>query len=385
MAKLEMPTVRDLYDSFITDYESRTGALTGLLRSAFVRSFGWVFAGLTVLCYRYGRWIYLQMFITTCSIDALRQYGYRVGIDQKDGSTSVVTLRLQGVSAITVAAGTSFVNPVTGLVYKTTVETPVLSGIADCIITSSVQGNIGILNIGDVLTLGSPRLGLPDSGTVTDVTTEGADAETDATYRQRVQARYRMKAQGGSFEDYWLWATEVDGIRDAFPYVINGGVVTVFAVADGSGADRLPTTEKLQEVEAAIRQSPDSLVYDRQPVQSHLNVLAPIFIPVTVAITGLTINALTAQNKADVKEAIINYLDSRRPQIPALNYPAVDATLSVLAMSAVASDIFTNADFPGTFDAIAVTVSGGAVTSKYVLPVGTLANLTLLTINGVIA
>jgi len=242
------------------------GQVSGLLRSAFVRTFGWVFAGLTILCYRYGRWIYLQMFISTCSSDALKLYGYRVGIDQKDGSASVATVQLTGVTALTIPALTTFVNSLTGITYKTQAATSVSSGIANCVVTCSVSGEAGILNIGDSLTIASPLVGVPDSGFITDVTTEGADPETLAAYRQRVQTRYRMKAQGGSFEDYWLWATEVDGIADAFPYVITGGKVTVYAVADGSGADREPTTEKLEEVEASIRQSPDSLVYDRQPV-----------------------------------------------------------------------------------------------------------------------
>jgi uncharacterized phage protein gp47/JayE len=383
MAKLDVPTVRDLYDSFVADYTSRTGQTTTLLRSAFVRVFGWVFAGLTVLCYRFGRWIYLQMFISTCSPDALRLYGYRVGLEQKDGSSSIATVTLTGVTtpALTVPANTTFVNPLTGYTYSCISGASVIDGIANCVVTSILTGENTILNVGDSLTLANAILGLPNSGIVTDVTAEGADAEPDEVYRQRVQTRYRMKAQGGAPGDYWLWSTEVEGIEDAFVYVINPGRTTIYAAAAGSGADRLATAEKLEEVEASCRQSPDSLVYDRHPVQARLNVLATPFVSVDVTITGLTLSANTAKNRADIKQAIVEYLDSRKPEIPALNYSLTDGTIAVSAISSVASSVLNASDFTGVFDSIVVSVNGSPITSKYFLPTGTLANIGTLMIN----
>ena len=382
MAKLDIPTIRDLYDGFIADYQERTGQKTPLLQAAFVRIFAWIQAGQVILAFRFGRWTYLQMFVSTCGEDALRLYGYRVGIDYKDGSASVATVTLNGVTATSIPSNTVFVSPATGYTYKTSATTSVLSGVANCVVTSDQTGERTILAIGDELSLASPQTGVPDSGLITDVTTEGADPEPIETYRRRVQMRYRMRAQGGSFEDYWLWATEVDGIDDALPYVIYGGITTVYPIGEGSGTDREPTTEKLEEVEASIRQSPDSTTYDRQPVQSELNVVAPLFTEFKVELTDVTLNAATAQNKADMKEAIINYLDSRRPELPALAYSAAGGTVSVLAISAEAQDVLSNASDPGTIGAITVSIGGTPVTSKHILSVGTLAALDSLYVNG---
>jgi len=383
MAKLETPSVKDLYESFIADYQSRTGQKSPLLTSAFVRGFAWIEAGMVVLAYRFGRWVYLQMFISTCSEDALRLYGYRVGIDYKDGSASVATAQINGVTALSIPSGASFVSAASGLTYKTGSVTSVLNGVANCVITSNQSGESTIVNIGDLLTLSSPISGVPDESTVIDVTAEGADAEDIDTYRRRVQMRYRMRAQGGSFEDYWLWATEVDGINDALPYVIYGGTTTGFPIGEGSGLDREPTAEKLEEVEDSIRQSPESLTLDRQPVQSELNVTAPLFTAFKVELTGVTASSVTAQNNADIKAEIIAYLDGRRPEIPALNYSAAGGTVSVLSVSAEAQDVLTNSATPGTIGAIVVSADALAITSRYLLPVGTLAVLDELFVNGI--
>ena len=57
MAKLDTPSVRDLYDGFIADYQERTGQKTPLLQAAFVRILAWAEAGMVILAFRFGRWV----------------------------------------------------------------------------------------------------------------------------------------------------------------------------------------------------------------------------------------------------------------------------------------------------------------------------------------
>jgi uncharacterized phage protein gp47/JayE len=274
MAKQNTPSVRDLYDTFIADYEQRTGQQTPLLARAFVRAFAWPVAGVVVLVYRYGQWVYRQMFIATCDVTALRLFGFRAGVDFKDGSATTLKIQLEGVTAPTISAGTLFVSE-SGVTYKTT-DVSVTSGTTNvCIATSTTSGSATVPAIGATMTLVNPLLNVPDSGTVSEVTTEGDEPETLEQYRARVQARYRLQPQGGAPADYFLWATEVDGIVDAYVYVVEPGITTVYPVGDGSGTDRNPSTADLNTVETYLRQSPDSSVFDRHPVQATLNVTAP--------------------------------------------------------------------------------------------------------------
>lgn len=382
MAKQEVPSVRELHDAFIADYEARTGQKTPLLKSAFVRILAWAFSGLTVLLYRQGQWVYLQMFVDTCEFGALQKYGARVGIVYKDGSSTEAEVTLAGVSAGGVPTGTVFLDQ-NGKTYRTLSATSVVSGTAVCAVTAFESGTGFDLGVGDVVTLGSALVGVPDSGTVTAVNVEGENPETEEEYRARVQARYRLSPQGGAPADYFLWGTGVDGIVDIFVYLIQPGTVDIYAVETGSGAERAPSTVKLAEVEDAMRQSPDSAVYDRHPVQSILNVRAPSFITYDIDITGLDASANTNQNRADIKSALISYLDSRRPEIPSLNYSVSEAIVSEAEMAARVSDTLNASNNPGVFDTVDVSIGGTPVVNRDLLWVGELANLGALTINGV--
>lgn len=383
MAKLETPSVRDLYDTFIADYEARTGQQQPLLKAAFVRKLAWPIAGIVVLCYRFGLWGYFQMFIETCDFDALRLYGYRVGVDYKDGSSTIAQVTLTAVTAANIPTGTVFSSPL-GKTYRTTDITPVVSNTAVCVITATSSGSASLVQIGDTMTLANPLNGVPDSGLITDVTVEGEEPETTEEYRARVQARYRLAPQGGAPADYFLWSVEVDGIVDALVYLINPGTVIVYPVETGSGLAREPSTVKLQEVEASIRRSPDSDVDDRHPIQSDLSVIAPSFKSYNVAITGLGTFANTSQNRTDIRAAIVQYFDSRKPEIPALNYSAAGATISEAELGAAAVDVLNNSQSPGTFTDLQAETGAAPIAGTSILGTGELAVLGTLTINGTV-
>lgn len=383
MAKLDTPSVRGLYDAFIADYENRTGQRTTLLKSAFIRLLAWPFAGLTVLNYRHGNWIYFQMFIATCDEEALRMYGERVDITIGTGAYAQGTVQLTSVTALSIPAGAQFISP-DGNVFQSSTDSDVVDGVANVAVKAQDTGSNYELNIGDEMLLSSPISGVPDTGYVTNVSVEGEDDEALEAYRLRVQNRYRRQPQGGSPHDYYLWATEVDAIVDAYPYVFDAGVVHVYPVEEGSGYERVPSSTKILEVIDHITRSPDSDVDDRQPVQSTLIVTAPNVRYYDVTITGLTNSANTAENRADMKDSIINYLDSKKPNIPALDYTEADATVSNAAVSAAAMEVLDASSNSGAFSTIDVKVNGVSTGGKNILPTGTIAVLGTLRINGTI-
>lgn len=376
-----VPSVTDLYNAFVDDYVSRTGAKTPLLRRAVVRMLAWPFAGLTVLAYRYGQFVYFEMFLETCSFDALKKYGYRVGVDWQDGTQSVALVTLTGVSALSIPAGTTFVAP-NGTVFRTESSTPVSGGVAICAVVSTSTGAFTNVNVGDEMTCAITLAGIPTFGIVSAVSEEGEDPESVEDYRVRVRSRYRLQPQGGAFADYWIWTTGVDGIVDALIYIIQPGIVNVYPIANGSGSERLPSSTKIAEVESEIRSSPGSTLRDRHPVQSQLNVAAPTEAAFTVRVSGLVASANNAENRATMRAAIIEYMDSRRPQIPAIGYTAAGGTVTTAEVTSAVIDTLVNATNSGTFASVVVEYGGSSIGDRKVLGVGQLAKLSALYVNG---
>ena len=91
------------------------------------------------------------------------------------------------------------------------------------------------------LNLINPVAGLPETAIVYSTEIIGTDNENIEDYRIRVLNRYKRKPQGGAAIDYYNWVTEVAGIVDCLPYVLQNGLITLYIVANGSGTNRTPT------------------------------------------------------------------------------------------------------------------------------------------------
>lgn len=93
-----------------------------------------------------------------------------------------------------------------------------------------------------------------DTGTVISVLVLGSDAESIEEYRTRIAAYEKSRPQGGAIPDFISWATEVDGISNAFvktPYTDNRRV-TIYPLTNESGDKRIPSDEKIAEVFAYV-------------------------------------------------------------------------------------------------------------------------------------
>lgn len=226
------------------------------------------------------------------------------------------------------------------------------------------------LEVGDGFSLTAPIPGIDKFATVTDEITEPVDGETKAQYRERILEAFQTEPQGGAAVDYRLWANEVDGVRQSYPYAALGtnvaGNVDVYvqatpaASSDGYGT---PTTATLNLVEDAIELNPDTNLpmseRGRQPLGVIVNVQ-----PVDVEIVEIDIENfvdLTSAKQASIRAAITEVVNNIQPFVDAVDVE--DDRNDTLTLNAIISAI-TIAVPGAVFGTVTMRVNGTVTTSK---------------------
>lgn len=332
------PTVQELYSTIIADYSSRTGQAVPLFKRAVVKSFAYALAGVISLLWNFATWQYLQIFLVTCELEALERWGNLVGIKYRRGSKAMLQLTLTNVQLGTIQAGTVWKSLSNGLVYTSLSSKVVTGSTVTLNVECTTSGSVGNLLNDEVLHLTNPIIGLPEIATVTDTLSLGTEDEELESYRTRVLQRYQRQPQGGSAIDYYNWATEVNGIVDCLPYVLNNGVVTLYLIANGSGLNRTPSGElspaqfpqwlngqmlelngsgQFLAVAKSINGSGEN-TNDRRPLNTIVELLAPVYTQYKIEIKGLS--PFNDELNHSIKQALITELDRKKPHLKALGY-----------------------------------------------------------------
>lgn len=108
---------------------------------------------------------------------------------------------------------------------------------------------------GDVLTFSSPSTGIAATAIlVLSLSNGGADRETDAAYRPRVLNRIAQPGMGGNANDYAQWILDQPGADQAYVYPLRNGLgsVDVAFLHSGTGSERIPSSDEIAVVQAAI-------------------------------------------------------------------------------------------------------------------------------------
>ena len=324
----------------------------------------------------------------------MKLWGALVGVDFRYGQTTNLIIELLNVTAEYLSAGTVYKDLKSGLIYKVVSQAATIEGKISATVACSSSGPVGNLPAGTVLNIANPVDGIPSTATVSSISIEGTNDEDIETYRKRVLQKFRNKSQPGSPLDYHTWTMEVSGIIDALVYVLEEGVVTVYAVAEGSGKERTPSGEvapnpfplwvdgQFTELEGsgqmlAIANSIEGSepgVHDRRPTMAKVDLKAPIYTPYTIEIEGLSD---TSYNN-DIKEVLISELDKKRPNIVVLNYPISNAKINRVALSSACTEVIGEA----TITSFLLKDAEGNSLNEDILGIGCLAYLGKLQING---
>ena len=397
MANYQTRSIQEIHDDIIARYNAlraKYGDEAPLLERAAIHSLAWAFAAISATLWKLALKIYKQCFVQTCDLDSLINWGELVDLPYSTGKKAVLQIQIKNATATHISAQTVFQHLEAGLTYKTLSQAANSNNVIIANVECTSSGPIGNLEIGTILTLANPLAGVPDEAEVSAILVNGSNDEETETYRKRVITKYKNKSQGGSALDYYNWAMEVPGIVDALPYVLEEGTTTIYLVGEGSGQNRTPSGEitpnpfpiwengEFQEfsgtghfLEAAYSiEGTETGLHDRRPMGAHVHLCKPNYTPYSIYITNLS----DVTHNEEIKTALIDILDAKRPHIKVLNYNEANAKINSISLASEIQQIIGNETFTG-FELRDAT---GKVIIEDVLGIGCLAYLSELNING---
>lgn len=381
------PTTQDINDNIIAQLQTSLNQTIPLLPKSFLRVLAKTLSGLFILLYKYGGFMWLQIFVKTASdqdtevngviINPLKFWGRLIGVGDPTPATSaelsidVIVTNQTGI----LPSGTQLINSDNGVTYITigamsldsdTVQTTIraVSDQAD----GAGKGVIGNLEIGDIVSFANPLANINRTSIVIEQINTGADAEDTEVYRQRIQDRFQKPLQGGAYADYESWGEETAGIINVYPYTGSPGQVDVYSEAtiESSGSvDGIPTEIQLEAVLDMINLDAANLA-TRRNTGAFVNSYPITRTSFDVRVDGIVGISSLAIVKLDIEESLINYFLSNEPFIPGLSIPPRVDQITATRISGIVEDIVT-AD-GGTFtSATFELINGDSIIIPYIL------------------
>lgn len=357
---ISTPTTQEISDAIVAQLESQFNQTIPLLPKSFLRVLAKVLAGVFILLYKYGGYIFLQMFVQTASIDdteilgvtisPLKFWGRLIGVGDPIPATNAELLIDVTVTnqVGTLPVNSQLINSDNGVTYLTTTTIALDAPVKQVtIIAASDQaggngaGAIGNLNPGAIVSFANPLPNVARNATVVSQVVTGANAEDTEVYRQRIIDRFQKRRQGGALSDYESWGEETPGIVNVYPYTSDcPGQVDVFCEATeaSSGSpDGIPTPAQLQAVL-------DNIIFDdnglasRRPANALANTFAITRTGFDIEVIGLIVNN-PVDVEASITAAIEEYFLEREPFIDGLTIPSRQDRITNSAVSGIVDDV----------------------------------------------
>ena len=397
-------TIEEVQQLLIRSFEHEFNTQLRILPKSFIKILCKVFAGVFIVVYKLVGWYFLQMFPETADWEEITILGVRLRPLVKLGvlfgvGEPLAGVQWQGIITIDVLtqgsvlySGTQLKSSVTGKLYIVEETKALLQTKETVSVVCTEIGTAGNLEKNDTLNFVNPYGFIKTETIVSDVARVGLDNELESSYRNRVINRFRLQPQGGALADYRIWASEVSGVLNVYPYNDKeqpGGVLLYVSGISDVYADRIPDKGLLKKVGEVCTYDPETGKATRKPLTamldpkndgSYSNVK-----PVSVAVFDVVITGVSGIIPADfaqvVKPALQNYFldrdlyirglsdDNNRTNVVSKNH--VITVINQIAVSIKA--IFETAEIR----------KDGKVAPLYTLDNGELARLGALAIDGV--
>lgn len=394
---LQTPTLQEISDNIVSQMSAALNQTIPLLPKSFIRVLAKVLAGVFILLYKYGGFMFLQIFVSTAStkttvingkpIVPLIEWGRLIGIGDPAKSTRAeliveITVETQSGS---LPSGTQLTSSTNGVTYIT-LGSVLLDAATKQVSVRAVAdqangggaGAIGNLDAGAILSFANPLANVARDTVVILQSVTGADAEDIEVYRQRVVDRFQKRPQGGAYADYEQWGEEPAGILNVYPYTSAcPGQVDVYveAAPESSGdPDGTPTTAQLQEVLDSIELDTTGLA-TRRPANALINAYPITRTAFDVRVLGLEVDDL-ATVRDSIETVVTEYFLAREPYIPGLTVPPREDRISRSAVGGAVEDIVSANN--GIYSVVAISI-GGVDVDFYSLGIGEKAKLGNLT------
>lgn len=387
---LETPTTKEISDNIIAQLEAALNQTIPLLPKSFMRVLSKALSAVFILLYKYGGFIFLQMFVQSASannttilgvtVNPLTFWGRLIGIGDPVAATNAeltidITVENQTGS---LPSGTQLISALNGVTYLTIGSILLDAATVSATIRAASDqaggggaGAIGNLDPGAIVSFANPLANVARNAVVTAQTVTGANAESTEAYRQRIIDRFQKRPQGGAYADYEQWGEEAAGIINVYPYTGDPGEVDVYseATVESSGdPDGIPTVAQLQSVLDLINFDENGLA-SRRNANAFVNSLPITRTGFDISVVGVSGVSDLAQVQSDVTDAVTEYFLSVEPFISGLSIPPRKDQITRTRLSAIVEDIVTAAN--GTFTSAVFLETGGSVgLSTYVLGEG---------------
>ena len=397
-------TIEEVQQLLIRSFEHEFNTQLRILPKSFIKILCKVFAGVFIVVYKLVGWYFLQMFPETADWKEVTILGVRLRPLVKLGvlfgvGEPLAGVQWRGIITIDVLtqgsvlySGTQLKSSVTGKLYIVEETKTLLQTKETVSVVCTEIGTAGNIEKNDTLNFVNPYGFIKTEAVVLDVARVGLDNELESSYRNRVINRFRLQPQGGALADYRIWASEVPGVLNVYPYNDKeqpGGVLLYVSGIPDVYVDRIPDSGLLKKVGEACTYDPETGKATRKPLTamldpkndgSYSNVK-----PITVAVFDIVITGVSGIVPADfaqvVKPALQNYFlerdlyirglsdDNNRTNVISKNH--VITVINQIAVSVKA--IFETAEIR----------KDRKVMSLYTLDNGGLARLGALAIDGV--
>lgn len=272
------PTLEEINSRISADIKAKMGTQATFLRRSWIGVFGRVLAGACHLLYGYISHSIRQYFVVSADEDSIIKKASLYGITRTPASLAFGAVSFTGTADIIVPVGTVLVNA-EGYRYETTTQVP-LTGAPTVITVRAIDpGSAGNMEVGEKLTLESPRAGIDDEQTVSSSIQNGADLETMESLITRYTNRIQKIPQGGSKYDYFQWAKEIPNVGHVVVYV--PGEISAIRKSN----DFVPPVGEVwvyfTEGQTFAQPTPSRV----KQVQDHLNIKKPV--TATVQVFGI--------------------------------------------------------------------------------------------------
>lgn len=384
------PTVAQINNNIIAQIEATINQTIPLAPKAFIRVLAKTLAAVFVLLWKYGGFIFLQIFVKTATIEEveingqlispLKEWGRLIGVGDPDAAVQAqltidITVETQTGS---LASGTQLVNSATGVTYLLIGSVALDAAVVQGLIRAAGDqgggngaGDIGNASDGDTISFANPIANVARDTTVAATVVVGADAQDTEDYRQEIIDLFQARPQGGALLDYVIWGGGVSGVETIFPYTgADAGEVDVYV--EGTIAafppDGIPDQALLDAVAAAIELDDEGLA-SRRPAGSFVNVFPIVRTGFDITVLSILNVDNLADTQTQVTAALEEYMLEREPFVSGVTQGFRTDTISVTGLTGVVEDIVTAAN--GTFAGVSlVLTSGGGNIFSYTLGQG---------------
>lgn len=389
-----IPKLADLFTGIINSLNAVFNINIPLTGKSFLRDIGGVWSGKLKTAYNYLANVQKNSNFVTADPPSQGGTLYRFGNiylleNPKAATQGEYTCAVTGTAGAVLSANTTFLSDPSSLSpnFLFILDTDyVLTGSGDIImLRATIAGTASNLAIGNTLTAQRPLIGIDQVVTVTGITINAVDAETDEEYRARIQNHVQLEPQGGAPADYIKWGSDAAGVARIYPYTpggtpwqVNVYVEAILSDSGGSAPDYnygIPTGTILMDVTNAILTDPVTALV-RKPMgvvlgAANVGALAVTVYQVVITFTGST--GISADDQASIIAALQQAIADIRPFIAgaevvqeqndtlSINLPATGGRTAapekyvvvVIAMQAAPGALFTGVSM--TVNAISET------------------------------